>query len=241
MLKYIQLTDVGGRQINEDTIKTVTDGNNYLFIVCDGLGGHGMGDVASQLVADVFIEQFNKGILGNDFLPNTFMVAQNRLVESQEKQGIKNKMRTTASVLLINDGTVYIGHVGDSRIYVIANDKILKRTVDHSVPQMLALSGEISENEIRNHPDRNILLRAMGTEWDAPMYDLMQPIKLDECQAFLLCSDGFWENIDEDAMLETLNKSKSVENWVELMLNAVKENSKNIKMDNYSVIAIINN
>ncbi len=240
MLKYIQSTNVGGRQVNEDTVKSVSYENNHLFIVCDGLGGHGMGDVASQLVADVFVQEFNKGTLGKDFLPTAFNVAQNNLVKSQEEQGIKNKMRTTASALMISDDTVYIGHVGDSRIYVIGNEKILKRTIDHSVPQMLALSGEIKENEIRNHPDRNILLRAMGTEWDNPMYDLMPPIRLDECQAFLLCSDGFWENIDEDTMLEMLDQSDSVEEWVELMLNVVKQNGRNKKMDNYSVIAIIN-
>ncbi len=240
MLKYIQSTDVGGRQINEDTIKSVSDGDNYLFVVCDGLGGHGMGDVASQLVADVFVEQFNNGVLGDGFLSDAFTNAQNSLIKNQELKGIKNKMRTTAAALFIKDETVYIGHVGDSRVYVIANNKVLKRTIDHSVPQMLALSGEIKECEIRNHPDRNILLRAMGTEWDNPMYDLMQPVCLDECQAFLLCSDGFWENIDEETMTSYLKKSNSVEKWVELMLNEVAKNGMSKRMDNVSLIAVCN-
>ena len=103
---------------------------------------------------------------------------------------------------------------------------------------MLVLSKEIKESQIRNHPDRNILLRVLGIEWDDPMYELLVPISLKKCQAFLLCSDGFWELIEEKEMCELLKKSSSVEEWLFSMVEVVKKNGVGRNMDNYSAIAI---
>ena len=133
---------------------------------------------------------------------------------------------------------VYIGHIGDSRGYVFYKNKVKTRTLDHSIPQMLVLAKEIKEDMIRNHPDRNMLLRVMGVEWDEIMYELMQPISLKKCQAFLLCSDGFWELIDEKEMSTQLRKSNSVEEWLDNMVKIVENNGKYKNMDNYSAIAV---
>ena len=94
------------------------------------------------------------------------------------------------------------GHVGDSRLYYFKNGRIVKRTLDHSVPQMLVAAGEIDEKEIRHHPDRNRLVRVMGMEWDEPKYQVSEPMPEEPGQAFLLCSDGFWENIEEEQIIE---------------------------------------
>ena len=112
------------------------------------------------------------------------------------------------------------------------------RTLDHSIPQMLVMSGEITESEIRNHPDRNILLRVMGAEWDGPAYELLKPVPLRKCQAMLLCSDGFWELIDEACMCDCLKKSNSVEEWMAYMSEIVKINGKDKDMDNYTAVAV---
>ena len=117
-------------------------------------------------------------------------------------------------------------------------NKVKTRTLDHSIPQMLVLAKEIKEDMIRNHPDRNMLLRVMGVEWDEIMYELMQPISLKKCQAFLLCSDGFWELIDEKEMNAQLRKSNSVEEWLDNMVKIVEDNGKGKNMDNYSAIAV---
>jgi len=240
MLDYAVISEVGNRKLNEDYISLAEKDDRYCFIVCDGLGGHGMGDVASRFVSNVFIEQFNICDVYDSFLSSTFSIAQEKLVQHQTESNVKNKMRTTAAALLISNEEIYVGHVGDSRVYVF-NDKGLKsRTIDHSVPQMLALSGEISEDEIRKHPDRNILLRAMGTEWDKPMYELQEPVVLSECKAFLLCSDGFWEYISENEMITLLNRSITAEEWLDAMADLVKCNGLESKMDNFSAIAIIN-
>ena len=103
---------------------------------------------------------------------------------------------------------------------------------------MLALSGEIKESEIRHHPDRNILLRVIGIDWEEPMYALLPRVPLSKCQAFLLCSDGFWELIEEKTMCELLKKAGSVEEWLDSMVRVVRENGAGTDMDNNSAVAV---
>lgn len=239
MLEYAIMSEIGSRNLNEDYVGAAKKNSSYCFVVCDGLGGHGMGDVASHFVTDVFIEQFNICDSYDGFLPSTFSLAQERLIEHQKKNKVRNKMRTTTAAMIIDDVLVYIGHIGDSRVYVFDRNGIKKRTVDHSVPQMLALSGEITEDEIRKHPDRNIILRAMGTDWESPMFELLPSIDLSECRAFLLCSDGFWEYINENEMFTSLNNSKTADEWLRTMKSVVEKNGINEKMDNYSAIAVL--
>ena len=136
------------------------------------------------------------------------------------------------------DDCTYIGYVGDSRGYVFRRNKVRTRTLDHSIPQMLALSGEIKESEIRHHPDRNILLRVIGIDWEEPMYALLPRVPLSKCQAFLLCSDGFWELIEEKTMCELLKKAGSVEEWLDSMVRVVRENGAGTDMDNNSAVAV---
>lgn len=239
MFDYASISEYGNRKINEDYLGYSAKNGNYCFIVCDGLGGHGMGDVASKLVSDVFIEHFNNCNEYDSFLSSAFCLAQNKLTEHQLKCNAKNKMRTTAAAVIVNNNFVHLGHVGDSRIYVFGKNGLRMRTIDHSVPQILALSGQIQESEIRCHPDRNIVLRAMGTEWEKPMQELSEPIPLTECTALLLCSDGFWEYINESQMQTALNESATSTEWLDKMKSIVMTNGKNVKMDNFTAIAVI--
>ncbi len=239
-MKYAVFTNKGDREINEDAVGYYENGNNFCFILCDGLGGNGMGDVASGLVKDVFIDQFSKTDDMVNFLGQTFSAAQQILMTEQADRHATQKMKTTAVALVTDEKSAYIGHIGDSRLYMFKNNKVKLRTLDHSIPQMLVLSKEIKESEIRNHPDRNIVLRVMGIEWEEPMYELMQPVSLKKCQAFLLCSDGFWELIEEDEMCRLLKKSLTPNEWLISMADVVKRNGKGCNMDNYSAIAVWN-
>ena len=237
-LKYAIFTNQGGRQINEDSVGAFSNGQNNCFVLCDGLGGHGMGDVASSLVVKVFENQFYKTDDAVNFLGQTFSASQDILMAEQKVRNAKSKMKTTGVAVVTDDRNAYVGHIGDSRGYVFYKNKIKSRTLDHSIPQMLVISREIKESQIRNHPDRNLLLRVMGIEWEEPMYELMAPIPLKKCQAFLLCSDGFWELINEKEMCEQLKKANSVEEWLSNMVKIVQTNGEGINMDNYSAIAI---
>ena len=241
MLDYAVISEIGNRKLNEDYLRLAEKDGKHCFVVCDGLGGHGMGDIASQFVSNIFIEQFNTCDTYEGFLSSAFSLAQEKLIKHQAENNVKNKMRTTAAVLYVSDDMVHIGHVGDSRVYVFSDKELKVRTIDHSVPQMLALSGEITDEEIRKHPDRNIILRAMGTDWDKPMYELMQPINLSECKGFLLCSDGFWEYIDETEMISTLENCGTAKEWLNAMKSIVIENGTDSKMDNFTAVAILKN
>ena len=236
--KHAVYTNVGGRQINEDSVGVFQNGESNCYILCDGLGGHGMGDVASSLVVSVFQDQFYKTDDSVNFLGQTFAASQDILMAEQKARNAKRKMKTTGVAVVTDDRNAYIGHIGDSRGYVFYRNKVKTRTLDHSIPQMLVLSREIKEDQIRNHPDRNTLLRVMGVEWDDAMYELMAPIPLKRCQAFLLCSDGFWELIEEKEMCALLKKSSSVEEWLNGMLSIVRKNGEGKNMDNYSAIAV---
>ena len=236
--KSASFTNVGGRTVNEDSLEILENKENNCYILCDGLGGHGMGDAASSLVVNTFKEQFAKTEDVVNFIGQTFALAQERLMAEQKSRNAKMKMKTTGVAVVTDDRNLYVGHVGDSRGYIFYKNKVKTRTLDHSIPQMLVETREIKEKQIRNHPERNMLLRVMGIEWDEAKYELMAPIPLDKCQALLLCSDGFWELIDEREMCKLLKKAKSVEEWLDNMIKTVQTNGEGKNMDNYSAIAV---
>ena len=243
MLTHALVTNVGGRPVNEDSIGAFEKGSFQCFVVCDGLGGHGMGDAASSLVRDHFGQRFERITAAKHFLDITFEGAQAALLEQQRQLKADHKMKTTAVALLTDGKKAYIGHIGDSRLYVFDKNAVRIKTTDHSLPQMLVKSGEITEEDIRNHPERNIVMRVMGTKWeDGHKYELMKPIPLRKCQAFLLCTDGFWELIHESEMCDCLQKAASASDWLIQMNSIVRKNGipKGEDMDNYSAIAVWN-
>ena len=160
------------------------------------------------------------------------------MLSEQERLNSKREMKTTAVLLLLEDQHFRYAFIGDSRLYHFRKNKVIKRSIDHSVPQMLVLAGEIKEKNIRHHPDRNKLLRVMGTEWETPRYEVSDFGDVKSGDAFLLCSDGFWENIVEKDMCKLLKKTKSAEEWLTLMINKVNLNAEKTNMDNNSAIAI---
>ena len=231
---------LGGREVNEDYVLTSVRDGIGRFILCDGLGGHGQGEVASELIA-TRVMAYLEAHPGMDAetLSEALEQAQEELLALQSERHLKHAMKTTAVVLEINEDQALWAHIGDSRLYVFRHSKVVLRTLDHSVPQMLVLAGEIKEKEIRRHPDRNHLLRVMGAEWGAQKYDIAPPRALKECQAFLLCSDGFWENITEKEMAKCLRKCTGARDWVERMTEIVHQNGNVGEMDNHSAIAVI--
>ena len=238
MITYSIYTSAGSRPVNEDSAAVFENNGRYCFILCDGLGGHGMGDAASQLVTRCFGEYFQQSDSCGDFLAPAFEIAQGSLLGEQRRLGAERKMKTTAVCAVTDGASAFIGHVGDSRFYCFRRNKVKMRTLDHSVPQMLVMSREIKESEIRNHPDRSLLLRVMGVPWEEPKYELEKPVPLHKCQAFLLCSDGFWELIDESDMCSTLKNSNNVQEWLISMSEIVRRNGEGRDMDNNTAIAV---
>ena len=239
-MDYAQITMPGSRDYNEDSAVILQRNENYCFVVADGLGGHGKGEIASAIATDTFKEKFKiDDTINDEFIPKTLLAAQNNIMQEQKLQNATAEMKTTCVSLTVLDKIVRIGYVGDTRAYVFQKNKVKYRTLDHSVPQMLVMSGEIKEKQIRNHPDRNRLLRVMGIDWDRPKYELSDEFLLSECQAFLLCCDGFWELCDEKKMCAFLKKSTTAKQWLQLMSEEVERNGKGKDMDNYTAIAVL--
>lgn len=241
MVEYASFTDIGEKERNEDAVRVFVNQPlaTYGFVLADGLGGHGNGDVASNFVVDcVGAAIENTDDFGGVFIDECFDTAQEMLMEEKELKGLMS-IKTTMVLLLITDKTARWGHIGDSRLYHFRSGRLLSRTIDHSVPQMLALSGQIKEREIRHHPDRNVLLRAMGSEWETPQYEISQRgKKVVPGDSFLLCSDGFWEWIEEKSVIKILKKELSAFDALQEMVAEVRYNGAGKGMDNFSAILV---
>ena len=241
-LDYSAFCDQGDRNYNEDSIGiSEVLSPTACFVLADGLGSHGMGDVASQAAVDEAL----KTMVGHtdnctNLIRSAFTNAQKRILFEQQSHDAKSKMKTTMVLLFIDDQKAYFGHIGDSRLYHFHRGKTKKLTSDHSVPQMLVTAGEIKEADIRFHPDRNRLLRALGADdEEVPRCAVCDsPVQLKKGDGLLLCSDGFWEYITEAEMHRIYSKAESPLQWIEQMVEIVKQNGKGKNMDNFSAIAV---
>ena len=228
----------GERKYNEDSICTKKLKNGWLYVLADGLGGHGHGEVASGTAIKSIMNRSKWETIDDNFLTNAIEGAQEAVLEKQKEKTEYKKMSTTLVSLLISDTMAQWGHIGDSRLYMFRRNRILFQTLDHSVPQMLVRMGEITSKQIRKHPDRNQLLRIIGYPWNDKPYTLSEKVEIVKGDAFLLCSDGFWEYIDEKEMCTTLRKNRTPFSWLREMQTIVKKNGYNKNMDNYSAICI---
>lgn len=238
MIDFGLYTNVGSREINEDYVIYEQKNNSYVFVLADGLGGHGRGEEASKLVAEEMVNCFRAS---DDFINDmgeAFEYVQGKLLEMQREKFAKFEMKTTVVVLAINENEIRWGHIGDSRLYVMKKSKIKTRTLDHSVPQMLALAKDIKDKDIRFHPDRNKLLRVMGVEWGSNSYELSDIIRKKEKMSFLLCTDGFWELITEKEIENLHKKTDNSSEWINAMISVVESTGQGKDMDNFSVIAV---
>jgi PPM family protein phosphatase len=237
---FFSLSKTGGRNINEDSISCETSQKSYLFAVADGLGGHGKGEYASKLAIDRSVEVFRGKDKGREeTLRDCFEESQKLLIDSQAKNNNHQEMKTTLVLLYLDDQAAVWGHIGDTRLYFFDKNNLIQRTADHSVPQMLASLGKIEEKDIRHHEDRNRLLRVLGADWGQSKYDIWNLGRAPQYgDTFLLCSDGFWEWVDEKCMVKLLKKSLTPDKWILSMEKELIRKGSGSSMDNYSAIAV---
>jgi len=225
----------GGRDYNEDSVTFSEKDGSIAVVVADGLGGHGGGQIASSIVAanvtKLFLE--NPQIEAGN-IQHIFNEVNNCVLSEQTQQ---LKMRSTAVCLFIKRNVVVWSHVGDSRLYYFLDDHLISQTLDHSVSQMAVLSGEIAQDEIRSHEDRNKVLRAFGGS-DEINADIGAPLTLlTGNHTFLLCTDGFWEYVLESEMELDLAKCKEPGQWLDLMCKRINRCAPS-NNDNFSAAAV---
>lgn len=222
----------GGRPTNQDAISLLEGQDTILAMVADGLGGHEDGDKAAKLAIQKINEKTAHSQVSAVTLENAVKAANRVILDNQEG----NRMRTTIAALWTDGESALTATVGDTRIYQFRKDKILFQSMDHSIAQMAVLMGEITTDQIRGHHDRNKLIRALGSQ-DELKIDLTS-LKIEAGDAFLLCSDGFWENVWESDMLEDLHSSSGAREWLEKMRRKSELRMKPTG-DNHSAIALI--
>ena len=176
-----------------------------LFAVCDGMGGHAAGEVASSIAVSTIAEKAPAG--ADDVLMGVAVEAANTAVMLGAEQGVgKPGMGCTASCCLIEEGKMAIAHVGDSRIYLLRHGSLVRVTHDHSYVEELVDSGQITADEARTHPSRSIITRALGSDPD--MYADHFSLEVSNGDRVILCSDGLSSMI-ADSEIEALAVSSA--------------------------------
>ena len=236
MISIAVLTKKGSREMKEDSLAYKQQGEEALLALADGLGGHSKGEIASQTAVAEALCCFTPNGEERADVVQAFQKAQNAIMQKQNQMHEIDGMKTTMVLCRISQSKIVWAHIGDSRLYLFEKGKMITRTLDHSVPQLLVFAGDIKEKQIRFHPDRSRLLKVMGIPWEKPDYEVGEIRARKPGQAILMCSDGFWEWIDEKKMIHCLKKAKDVEQWLELMRQEVEKNGRGKEMDNYTAI-----
>lgn len=229
-------TNVGARALNEDSCGVKKDSNRCIAVLCDGLGGHNCGEVASRYGVNNIIEGLSlMENVSSDKIYSIIKAVNNGLVQQQIANPEQNGMRTTAVGCVVDDEKLTYFNSGDSRFYFFSNGNLSTMTKDHSVSQMTVEMGEMTFDDIRFDADRNKLLKVLGENTEGEVGTVYNPIPYKKGDAFLLCSDGFWEYVLEEEMEIDLSKSETAKEWVEYMLVRLllKFSSEN---DNFTVI-----
>ena len=197
---------IGGREEQQDRVVCLVapDADSCLVVVADGMGGHRGGALAAQSVVEAAEAVWRDPRLDSapqDFLTSLCFAAHDAVNRAGRAHGIQP--HSTGVFLLLNSGDAHWAHVGDSRLYRFAQGRLLGRTRDHSVVQLLVEMGEVGEDEMATHPTQNRLFRSLGGE-DAPEADF-GAAAVSNGDAFLLCSDGLWETVTVEEMAAALS------------------------------------
>jgi serine/threonine protein phosphatase PrpC len=233
-------SSTGGRSQNQDAADHFAQNGLAGWVLADGLGGHRGGGLASSIATDAMLRVCQeRGQLARETISAAAQAAQETLHERQQKHPEYSRMRTTFVLLLVdpNDGRALWGHAGDSRLYHFRDGAIANRTKDHSVVQALVDAGELDPEDQRDHDASHRILRALGDS-DAANPDVADAaVAVQPGDAFLLCSDGFWEAVHEDEMLAARADAASPEDWIDTMAARIEQDAE-AEQDNYTAVAV---
>ena len=214
-MEIVKRCDIGKvRDKNQDYVDFIQISDYEAFlVVCDGMGGHAAGEIASKMTAKYILDHF---MMHSEFLNDeqikvwlhSLIHEANRLVydRSMSSESLKG-MGTTVVVAYIYQSHVYIAHVGDSRAYII-DDDIKQITIDDTLVNALVKTGTISEQEAKHHPKKNILLQAVGVSSPLSISFYKEEFKN---ASLLICSDGLYNSLSDEFILDIFHKNNLVE------------------------------
>jgi serine/threonine protein phosphatase PrpC len=243
-LKHFEKTVVGlVRKANEDSIGSLsnvrTNGYGDVFVVCDGMGGHVGGAIASKTAVDCIFQYFQGNPSSNPIiaLEKSISFANMQIYAKALHDDSLRGMGTTCTVLLKKDDNIYIAHVGDSRIYINTDNKLYRLTKDHSFVQSLVDAGQLEESEMEKHPRKNELTKALGISQDVDVEIADNPITSKAGDTFLMCSDGLCGLVNDATISQTINttvEDQRVNDLIQLAENA--GGSDNISVTTIDVV-----
>ena len=236
-MEYSYLTDPGKvRNHNEDSVTIVKNkGNEILLAVADGMGGHKGGEIASSIAITHIGKRFmDTSTVGNkedaiNFLKEIVSEANMLLYKYTEDNPDSAGMGTTLVMALLTKDFLLYGNIGDSSGYAIKNKKLHKITNDHTLVNLLVKSGELTEEEAKNHPKKNVLMRALGANITVEMdvFDVERDV-----EGIFLCSDGLTNMLDDQQIELVLESSLTIDEKIQKLIN--KANNRG-GTDNISV------
>ena len=198
--RTVALTDTGRKRRHNEDVYVV---DPPIFAIADGMGGAKAGEVAAALAADALR---GEGGSGEDTLVTLIQEANRRVYERAAEDAAKSGMGTTMTVALLEDSRVRIGHVGDSRAYLVRNGELSQLTDDHSLVGELVRSGKLAPEDADTHPQRSVITRVLGTDPDVDVDTIT--IETRSGDLFLLCSDGLYSMVGNDRILELVERNR---------------------------------
>jgi PPM family protein phosphatase len=242
-VRVAQHSRIGGRPDNEDRLAVLQRGEHWCLVLSDGAGGHGEGGRAAQLVVERVLAGFrSRPPTDAADLAELLLDAHDAVVAGQ-RQGLaggagRGAMQATVVVLLVDvsQGRALWGHVGDSRLYRWRSGRLEVVTRDDSVLQaMLDAAGAGSPTAPERPASRNVLIAALGASEEARPH-VVGPVMVEAADAFLLCSDGWWDGLEPQAITAALAEVATPGDWLDAMV-ALIERRADPRQDNYSAIA----
>ena len=236
-MDYYYLTDVGKvRDHNEDSVVIVENYNKEILLaVADGMGGHNAGEVASSIAITHLGKRFKEvASVGNkedaiNWLQETVSEINVLIYKYTDEHPESTGMGTTLVTAILTNNFLLIGNIGDSSGFVIKNKKLHKITTDHTLVNLLVKSGELTEEEAKDHPKKNVLMKALGaiTNVEMDIFDVEKDV-----DGILLCSDGVTNMLEPEIIEKVINDKNSVEDKVKKIIFKCNNRGGN---DNISV------
>lgn len=231
-------SDIGNvRSVNEDYLDYCEDKYKNVYIIADGMGGHNAGEVASKMAVEETMKYINAEnwesndlIDIEDVLVNAIEKANRKIFKLAQADSSTRGMGTTITACIVKNGEMVVANVGDSSCFIIFNNKIHKATKDHSLVQQLVDMGSITENEAKTHPNKNIITRALGTNYSVKVDTFFFNMK--EIEKVILCTDGLTNSLSYEEILEITNNNE-IPVACEKLIDVSKEKDGR---DNISVI-----
>lgn len=226
-MKYYAMTDVGRRrEMNQDYVYATGHPVGpfpNLLVVADGMGGHKAGDFASKFTVEVVKREIaaSKSRKPEKVLNDAIQTANRELIQVASEDVKLEGMGTTLVVATVIDNTLYFANIGDSRLYLI-DDNIKQLSKDHSLVEEMVRLGGIKAEDARNHPDKNIITRAMGVknEAEADFYEF----RIKRGDVILMCTDGLSNMVEDEDMFGLVKGSRDVVEAVQMLIDRANSN-----------------